>query len=196
MPAHSLHSSEGGIREDAINGGLFSYSKELARYITCASTIHSYVKSRFGRAPSLEAIKEMQATHKAARIAFRRTWESLGECASDAFSYRPAAPAKEAKAPEPPFIAPILPSEIIASIAGLYGCSTDDLVGTSRLRKYVLPRCMASYVLVERGNSLSQVGRRLNRDHTSVRYLRLQFLKRATEEERFTADRYVGRRAA
>lgn len=82
-------------------------------------------------------------------------------------------------APPVPTIAPKLVNEyrsligrsaqIIARIADLHGVSVKELVGDSRLRKFVLARQHAAYELCRRGKTLPEVGRLLgDRDHTTI----------------------------
>jgi chromosomal replication initiator protein len=61
------------------------------------------------------------------------------------------------------------PSAILLAVARYYGVMADDLKGRSRRKQIVEPRQIAMYLLREDGHlSTPDVGRLLNRDHTTV----------------------------
>ena len=58
---------------------------------------------------------------------------------------------------------------ILRAVSEYYRVSLDDLKGTKRTQRIVLPRHVAMYLLREDGQlSLPQIGQTLNRDHTTV----------------------------
>jgi len=63
----------------------------------------------------------------------------------------------------------VTPSAILLAVARYYGVNSDDLKGKSRHKQIVAPRQLAMYLLREDAHlSTPEVGRILNRDHTTV----------------------------
>ena len=63
----------------------------------------------------------------------------------------------------------ITPTAIMLAVARYYGIKTDDLRGKSRQKQIVEPRQIAMYMLREDAHlSTPEIGRLLNRDHTTV----------------------------
>ena len=61
------------------------------------------------------------------------------------------------------------PTSILFAVARYYGVSADDLKGKSRQKQIVEPRQIAMYLLREEAHlSTPEIGRLLNRDHTTV----------------------------
>jgi chromosomal replication initiator protein len=61
------------------------------------------------------------------------------------------------------------PMSILTAVARYFGVKTDDLKGKARNKQIVVPRHIAMYLLREDGHlSTPEVGRLLNRDHTTV----------------------------
>jgi chromosomal replication initiator protein len=61
------------------------------------------------------------------------------------------------------------PNAILQAVGRFYGIKIDDLKGKSRHKQVVAPRHIAMYLLREDGHlSTPEVGRLLNRDHTTV----------------------------
>src|SRR5437764_1414304 len=61
------------------------------------------------------------------------------------------------------------PAAILTAVARYFGLKTDDLKGKARNKQIVGPRHIAMYLLREDGHlSTPEVGRLLNRDHTTV----------------------------
>lgn len=58
--------------------------------------------------------------------------------------------------------------ELIAAVAKDFDVTYHDIVGRNQSRKYVEPRAVVARILVDRGMSLSQAGRFLARDHSSI----------------------------
>lgn len=206
--AHNLHRSEGGVVERRLDGGPTAYAGELARYIRCPSTIRVRVLERFGRGPSLDDIRALQRKRQVEREEFRRSWEMLGERQGDhaAFTVRrigtwgfeqPAEPevvATDVKPLPEPGTYPVLPREIIAAVAAAFGLASGDLAGRSRLRRIVLARRTAIYILRKRGNSYPTIARFLGRwDHSTMIHHVREFEACATPEMREIAARFIGR---
>jgi len=63
------------------------------------------------------------------------------------------------------------PLAILTAVARYFGIKADDLKGKARHKQIVGPRQVAMYLLREDGHlSTPEVGRLLNRDHTTVLY--------------------------
>lgn len=58
--------------------------------------------------------------------------------------------------------------EIAEEIAGEAGISLDDITGHSRKKIIVQTRHLVCFVSNQRGYTVSQIGRAIGRDHTSV----------------------------
>lgn len=211
-PIQHLHLSESGVRQASIDFGPRTYAQELARYISCPSTIRARVLDRWGKSPTLRQIEAMRHLRVKARVDFRNAAEQLGEADEDAMHFRvgslvPVArlrkPVVKVKAeptpvdpapiePESPATYPILPREIIAAIAKEFGFSFADVSGPSRLKYINMARKTAAYVLHRRGSSYSQIGRWLGgRDHTTILYAKRQFEAQATDFMLAVAERWV-----
>lgn len=90
-----------------------------------------------------------------------------------------------------PAFEPVTVPEIIACIAWHMGVEPSDIIGCRRHEKTVLARTVAAYVLVKRGNSSAQVGKWLNRDHSTVLHAIGIFERKATDRMRAIASRYT-----
>jgi chromosomal replication initiator protein len=66
----------------------------------------------------------------------------------------------------------IEPGEVMNQVAGAFGVSVENLLGTDRRQEVVLPRQVAMYLLREEANfSLPKIGEAMGgRDHTTVMY--------------------------
>ena len=75
-------------------------------------------------------------------------------------------------------------SEVIARVAFAFSVTTADILGPSRLSLHVRARRTAMAALSARGNSLAQIGRWMNRDHTTVMYAvrKFEYAARANEK--------------
>ena len=63
----------------------------------------------------------------------------------------------------------LTPEKIIKAVAGHYGITSDDLLGSSQMREYALPRQMAMYLCRDRLKMPFQaIGRLFDRDHSTV----------------------------
>lgn len=76
----------------------------------------------------------------------------------------------------------LLPSDIIAFVAKLAGVTVDEVRGKVRSKKLSRVRAVLSVIFRDRGMSYPQIGRRLNKDHTSILYAVQMF------EERYGDD--------
>ena len=83
------------------------------------------------------------------------------------------------------FVAPgpsgrgVTPEAILTAVARYFGVSVDELTGKSRRKQIVVPRQTAMYLLREDAHlSTPEVGRLLNRDHTTV----LHGIKQVTQD--------------
>jgi chromosomal replication initiator protein len=66
----------------------------------------------------------------------------------------------------------IEPAEVMSQVAGAFGVTVQNLMGTDRRQEVVLPRQIAMYLLREEANfSLPKIGQAMGgRDHTTVMY--------------------------
>lgn len=61
--------------------------------------------------------------------------------------------------------------QIMEQCAKEYGCTVSDIFGRRKITNIMLARRKAAYLLVKRGRvSIADVGRYLNRDHTTILY--------------------------
>ena len=95
---------------------------------------------------------------------------------------------KEARAA----LVPVTVPEIIACIAWAFDVLPTDVAGDRRNKRFVRARMTAAWVLIQRGGSSAQVGRWLNRDHTTILHALKWFDANATDEMRAIAAKYVG----
>ena len=66
---------------------------------------------------------------------------------------------------------PVIAREVLSHVSALFGLVPADILGKSQGRRCVLPRHIVAHALRERGWSLPQIGRMMNRHHTSVLYM-------------------------
>ena len=204
-----LHRSEGGVRQLHVTASYVDYARELARYISCPSTVRVRTLEQFGQAPSLERIRVMRDNHSAARAAFRREAETIPFDERDHEDFKVASivprPKKHVQAARELFIAPApvnpgtVPSsgpEIIAAIARAMCFPVAEILGPSRSRAVMRARATCCYVLRERGNSFGVIGRWMKRDHSTIINACRQFEALATPAMRELAERFIGERAA
>lgn len=227
-PTSYLHRAGGGIPRDRSDEGPLAYAKQLARYIKDASTIRAHVMSHYGRAPTLDRIRHLQAAETEHAREYRRASDMLGiPDEKETFRVRPIAlsakdiaalpkrePApkpvhhfkppesrrvrdqtKHLDTPETPAALPELVSwhEVVSAVARAYRISAADIIGPSRAKPVVIPRRVAMYVLFKRGRaSINQIGRWLNRHHTSVMHNVEMFETCADADMRMVAGRLLG----
>lgn len=88
-----------------------------------------------------------------------------------------AAPQVVVRRPEPELEPVTIPApkpnarkyvHVIHEVATKHGITVDELIGSSRVNKFVFARQEAFYLLREAGYSMLQIGRFCNRDHTTV----------------------------
>lgn len=85
-------------------------------------------------------------------------------------------------------------AEIIACIAAAFGFKPTALTTSDRrFDEICLARRTAAYVLWKRGNSYAQIGRWMNRDHSTIIHAVRQFEAKATPKMQEIAARYVRR---
>lgn len=197
---HSLLLKSGsGVREDRLDKGARAFASEIARYITCPSTIRSRVVYRYGFSPSLDFIKEQQAKWRARREQFRAFSDSMEAQPDDIDLHEIHRRRAKAKVFHPmrvkldePFVPPTMVPDIIAGIASEMGVSAEEVIGPCREKRLVEARWVIAHVLRERGNSFPAIGRHLNRDHSSIQHALKKFNQSASMTMRAIAARYVG----
>ena len=205
-----LHRSTSGVDETRYDSGPWSCAKEMARYISDASTVRIRTLDRWGRSPPVDAIRGMIQARKDERTAFKGISDRLGENKDDArnfafFGQRPnnGPRVKPAPRPKPEALAPLpeptpqktfaLPAEIIAEIARVKRISPGDITGKSRLSHYLPARNLTAHVLRHRGWNLPAIGRIMGgRDHSTIVNSLRRFEERASLEERALAARLIG----
>lgn len=88
-------------------------------------------------------------------------------------------------------LVPVSAPEIIACIAWAFGVQPTEIVGDRRKKAFVAARNTTAWVLVHRGNSSSQVGRWLNRDHSTILHSIKMFDANANDKMREIAAKYA-----
>jgi signal recognition particle subunit SEC65 len=74
--------------------------------------------------------------------------------------------------------------DIVEAIAGHFGVSLDDILSHHRNREVVLARHIAEYILRENGLSFLNIGRLMNKDHTTMVHAHKKFCeKMKTDKE-------------
>jgi chromosomal replication initiator protein len=201
----------GGFQQLKETAGPTAYAARLARYIRDASTIRARTMNEYGRAPSIEQIRDMiaDARDKVAQVRLAaaqnapdenedaQLWATPGliriAAERSAMAERTAALRALAKldeaagdgTPEHPARDMVASRDIITMTATAFGLTYAEVTGRSKARHIVAIRHMAAWILTKRGRLSSvQVGKALNRDHSSVIHGRDQFEKRATPEQR------------
>lgn len=201
-------------------------ASKLATYIADPSTIQAHVKSFFGRAPSIEKIKELRAKVESEKSRVTRYHDDRfvtrctrhnGPYELDADGYDRCAVCKEekrkAEAEKADAAArmakqlaalkaraerdrqkretlaeeararelavaeqvlrntgkPIVYSDLLVSVAAAFEMTPAEILGRSNARHYVDARTAIARILCIRGNSYSQIAKRLARkDHSTV----------------------------
>jgi hypothetical protein len=90
------------------------------------------------------------------------------------FKQREPLPA-EVPAPSPtnPYEGPFEFKRLAASIGTDFSVTADEIIGKARFRRMILPRLVLTKLCLERGMSLTQIGRRMGRrDHTTILHQR------------------------
>ncbi len=72
----------------------------------------------------------------------------------------------------------MIEQDIISDVADMYGITVDNILSRRRIRRYVDARAVVCYLLCfTQGYSTTEVGKVINRDHSSVVY----FNKKTTD---------------
>lgn len=72
----------------------------------------------------------------------------------------------------------MIEQDIISDVADIYGITVDNILSRRRIRRYVDARAVVCYLLCfTQGYSTTEVGKVINRDHSSVVY----FNKKTTD---------------
>lgn len=211
-----LHNPHSGINPAQLGIGPHNYARQLARYMRDPSKVRAGTMYQWGRAPTIEQCRELINEAQGERQRYREESDRLAPKDIDALDYRPL-PTRHAKEvqeridrkrnqdiavveqaveaepanddPEPQrshFL-----TETVYQVCRAMGVVVADVVGNSRVKAVVRARHVVFYVLHKRGQSLTQIGRRLGCDHTSVMYaLRIWDVK-ATDNMRKVAAFFV-----
>ena len=78
-------------------------------------------------------------------------------------------------------VAKITTMKVVQMVGEALSITPDEILSESRYSGAVDCRAVVSVVMVDQGLSLAQIGRRLNRDHTSIMHLRRTFPKRVAK---------------
>lgn len=166
-----------------------AYARQLATYIASPTKIESLTRVEFGEAPPLRTIAEMRFAVERETKTFKRNarhWNKDSE-ARDGEDYvppsffkrpTPRAPRVTARIdfdPRPiePHTNPFLQTwcltrAVVASVATDFGLCAAHVAGKSRCRDYVWARAVAIRLLNECGLSAAGIGRKLDRDHSTI----------------------------
>lgn len=161
-----------GTYEGFEHASHMTYARRLASYIKDASTIRARTMDEYGRAPTIDQIKEMQAEHR--RMAQMHDYGEAIEENDFQVDTLFREPENKKAVKIPPFQLrnrpkPIDYREVIAAVANSAGYSISAIVGNSRIDEIAAVRCICICLLSERGNSFSQIGKWLGgRDHTTI----------------------------
>lgn len=72
---------------------------------------------------------------------------------------------------------------IIKATCQHFGVSVDEILGSQRAARLVIPRQLAMFICARySGKSLPQIGRAFNRDHTTILYARNQVAERMIDD--------------
>lgn len=209
-----LHNPQSGISIERLNKGPRTYASQLARYIRNASKVRALTMSEWGRAPSLEECAALIAEAAAERERYRRESERLDPQDIDALDFVPSAtehakraqraamkiaaqvvelptepsPANDDHIPARPFLL----NEIVEAIARTMKVTTADILGPCRSGQVIRARQVVCWVLSKRGQSYPQIGRRINRDHSTVISAVRRFETHATDRMRLVAEHFAG----
>ena len=66
---------------------------------------------------------------------------------------------------------PVLFQDLLDAVADAFEIDPAEITGTNRGRVYVDARAAVAYILRQRGSSFPMIGKRLNRDHSSIVHL-------------------------
>lgn len=171
--------------------GPFMLAERMAQSCNDVSTIFAAVTNRFGRGSSPEKstirgfIEHRQRMDKKRKGYVGEPTEDDGEHWQVPSTLRPPRPQPRTidfilieprNYPRLPCGNPWLNRaqlslSVMQSVGDAFGMSVREIVGHSRLKKYMLPRAICSKLLSECGLSLADVGRRMGgRDHSTIRH--------------------------
>lgn len=171
-PLNRFRQPEGDISSDTPA----LYALRLSKYIKDASTVRARTMEQFGRAPSIDDIRDMIAEQARVKALEHNTYllpKHDGRFKSTLPKLVAAPPPPVAE--EPPFDAPpwvggfLDVKDRITKVAQSFGLTYDDIVGRNR-RPYICNvRYLVIVLLIERGNSRSKIGQWLGgRDHSTI----------------------------
>lgn len=119
-----------------------------------------------------ERIKAAEAKEKADRIAAQdRKQAALDRAIREAREAQESAKIAKALGIAPKATKPQRPrlgSDVIREVAKMFFITPEDITGTNRSQLYVEARCAVALILRDRGVSFPQIGRFMNRDHSTI----------------------------
>lgn len=194
-PGASIHDwfSKSGFTPITYETKNWAYAERLARYISDPSTIRARTLEQYGRAPTIDAIREMRAKwlekvrsrkevgYKSAR---KNDPKAMKEVPPEPANDEPPAevvlalalaepddqPAVEIVAlPGLRYSTMLTPNDVIEACSTAMGIPSDEIVGAARFKPIMEARMLAAAILRARGNSYPNIGRRIGgRDHTTA----------------------------
>lgn len=160
-----------------------TYARQIS-YISNPSTIRARTMEEFGRAPSLDRIKEIQAERSSSPV--DDEWDD-----DDGLDFQVKGLIKAVKPHRTTLatltVAPIIApqytghvgrtaNEVIDDIAARMGLTRNDILGSRKPAVFVHARRLIASILRARGNSYPKIGQWMGgRDHSTVINLHLKF---------------------
>lgn len=147
-----------------------AYARRLARYIADATTIRVRTLDAFGKAPTVEAIRQMREGWLM-QVKERAERGYISGIANDPKSLGLVDPVADVAPPQIVQLPLTYSSvhDVIEACAAVGDVTYGEIIGSSRERRITYPRMLACAILKARGNSYPQVGRRMGgRDHSTA----------------------------
>lgn len=193
-----VRKSEGGVDEHTmLTAGPNGYARQLAKYISSATTIQMHCLRNYGWSPDLKQIREWQDYFKRERDRYKegpRVNEDTMRFLDNEYKVAPVRELKPIKAQDMPVALEakgklITTTEVVSFIASRFSIPERSIYLNNRKTRIMQARMTCYYVLWMRGRmSLCAIARLLNRDHTTVKHGIARFKEQANEEMRTIAD--------
>ena len=159
-----------------------SYARQLATYITDASTIRARTWNEFARSPTLSTIQAMIDAEKRKARAIGEPKDSDGEDwqprtfvpkakprrVRDYIRISEFAPEKREE-PQNPFLQTWRLTRALAeSVARDFDISPSEIMGDRKFNRLVDARSVVINLLARKGHPYAEIGRRLGKDHSTI----------------------------
>lgn len=176
----------GGLTAEAMDEapsdwGPVTYAYRLAGYLKDPKYIDAKTREEWGQSPGVARIEKMMEKHKRLRDEFARgvIVNDYNEANDDGEPWKPTkfriAKPKKPKTLWPSWYVPPAPAkgpatarEIITAAARKFGFTYEEMISVHRGKQISRARQTVYAILRARGNSYPQIGRWMNRDHSSV----------------------------